>query len=286
MAGGVALLPRGAKRVLLRHFRRPLLWTLFRLEPEKLTIARVGGRYERFPMRVHWQGNLDYVLGTYEPEVSECLAQLVKPGSCCLDVGAHLGYFTILMARRAGPEGLVVGFEPFPRNLEALRENIQLNRLTNVRLEPVALGEREGEVSLIHEGNGMFSATASEEAYAVQGSRAQVRVAMRCLDDCVAELGRTPHVIKADVEGAELAVLRGGRATLRKARPALVIEIHAWGTPKADEVVQLLRDYGYEVTLLGTKGREANLLCRAVAAPVAAPAPGPAGSVVRASHNC
>jgi len=212
-------------------------------------------------MWLEWQANMDYVLGVYEPEALDSARRSVRPGSCCVDVGANLGYYTLSMAHWVGSDGIVVAFEPFPSNFEALKKNVRLNELRNVMLEPSAAADRNDSIQLTYGLEEKFSATPSVNGYAVQGTTQQIRVPARSLDDYLLGLGRAPDLIKIDVEGAELAVLQGARHTLEKVHPVLLIEIHGWGTPGSEEVHRFLDQFGYQIVLLGRKGREATVLC-------------------------
>ncbi len=118
----LARLPLSVKTFMIRRCRRALLWVLFHLESERITIARVGPSLCRYLMWLNWQGGTDYVLGTYEPRAVEALRRYVKRRQFCIDVGAHLGYYAILMARFVQADGMVVAFEPFPGNFEGLKK--------------------------------------------------------------------------------------------------------------------------------------------------------------------
>ena len=91
-------------------------------------------------MRINLGGSfVRYLTGDAEPEVQQALAELVKPGQTVYDVGANIGFFTILCSRLVGPQGRVYAFEPIPQNLVTLRHNIALNGLTNVVIVDKAL---------------------------------------------------------------------------------------------------------------------------------------------------
>jgi FkbM family methyltransferase len=197
------------------------------------------------------------VLGTYEPEVVEVLRREIRPGNVCIDIGAHVGYYAILMARLTGEEGAVVAFEPVPKNFEMLQRNIALNSLMNVQLEPLAVSGGEGTLRLTLDLDDDFTMTASASAYAVGNRREVIDVATCSLDGYLARTGSIPDFLQIDVEGADLAVLKGAKATLRKARPKLLIEIHGWGGLERDEVSKFLSSFGYQRTILGLRRREA-----------------------------
>ena len=93
-------------------------------------------------------GSTTLAYGRFEPGEQAFLSKHVSLGATVLDVGAHVGIFTVLLARRVGAAGRVLAFEPLLDNLRRLRENIQLNDLHNVTIFPFAVGHHEGEIKL------------------------------------------------------------------------------------------------------------------------------------------
>lgn len=176
-------------------------------------------------------------LGTYERRHQRLLSRLVKRGSVVFDVGAHVGFFSLLAARLAGSEGHVVAFEPLPCNADQLQRHVTYNQLSNVRLLRVAVGERSGTAAFAaHEESSMGSLADNGRP-----------VDIVAIDDLVAA-GEIPlpDVVKVDVEGAELRVLHGGAATFARRRPALLLAAHGWR--QWTECCRLLTDWGYRVT--------------------------------------
>jgi len=230
---------------------------MFRLETETKTVAPVGPAFCRYRMWISWQADVHMVLGAYEPQVAEALRREIAPGNVCIDVGAHVGYYAILMARLSGKKGAVVAFEPIPVNFELLQRNIALNALANVRPDGLAVSERDGTLRLTLSCDEVLPKTASTCGFAVGERRKVIDVATCSLDSYLARTGNVPDLVLIDVEKAELAVLRGAQATLRTARPKLLIEIHGWEGPERDEVGRFLSGFGYQRTILGYRNREA-----------------------------
>lgn len=172
---------------------------------------------------------------------------LLDGGSVFIDVGAHLGGFTIRAARRCR---LVIALEPDPRNYRYLVENIRLNNLTNVVALPIAayseactltlwLGRRSGESSLLADWD---------------VTDAAVKVPARRLDDAVEMVGvDRVDLVKVDVEGAEHHVLEGAVNVLRKYRPILLLEIHGRG--QWERASKLLSALGYRLCVVGASHR-------------------------------
>jgi FkbM family methyltransferase len=161
-----------------------------------------------------------------------------REGGIAYDVGAHVGFFSLLMSRLVGRTGQVLAFEPHTGNVERLRANVFANGARNVDVRAVALGDAVGEER--------FSAHASSLEGSLDGGESVagglpddgapalgcMRVATTTIDALVHDGAAVPHVMKIDVEGAEGRVIRGGRETIAACRPVMVIEIHsseAWG---------------------------------------------------------
>jgi FkbM family methyltransferase len=258
----------------LQRHPRFVLGILFRVEPGDIVVSHAGPSGARFLMKMKWQSHTEYALGTYEPDFFRAMRKHIRRGDTCVDVGGHLGYYSFLMSRLTGPEGRVITFEPVAENIAAIRENIALNKSTNIRVVNSALGERAGMMTLVRSEDETFSATPSTRGYAVEGGRKEVEVQVGTLDSFLARENLRPGVIKIDVEGAEIDVLRGANETLRTIRPIVLLEIHGWGDSTSREVTELLASCGYNVSLAGRRGREA--FC--VATPNGnAPAKHPAG---------
>jgi FkbM family methyltransferase len=159
-----------------------------------------------------------YWAGQHDVPVQDVLMRVVRPGAVVWDIGAHIGFFTILASQRAGSSGHVHAFEPMPRNRERLEKTIQLNHAANVSVHGVAVSGTDG-FALLH----AHATTAMWTLVAERGERDGVSVVCKTIDTLASDLG-DPAVIKVDVEGAELDVLRGGLATIARSTPTLVVE--------------------------------------------------------------
>jgi FkbM family methyltransferase len=249
--------PVALKQWLHRRCNRIVLGVLFRLEKGSTVVAQAGPNGFRFKMWLDWQGHVPYVTGTYEPEVFEALRKYAGSGDLCLDIGAHLGYATILMSKLVGPKGRVISFEPMSETFRVLRENVLLNGLTNVDVQASAVADRCGSIELLAPADQDLSWTPSITGYSVGCNSRSLIVPVVTLDRFLESPRRSPSVIKIDVEGSELAVLMGACRTLAVFRPVLLIEVHGWGTPASQEVIRFLSQHGYTSTIQGTRGREA-----------------------------
>ena len=201
----------------------------------------------------------DFIIGWYERACAETLKERAKPGAFCLDLGANLGYFSLFLSRLVGQGGKVVAFEPMPENLKVLRENAELSD-GNLSIVGAAVGDRSGEIELISTAAERYTKAASAVSYYLEGAAKTTTVPSLRLDEYFAGADRLPDLIKVDVEGAELAVLSGARETILRGKPDLVIEIHGWGSPEAEQVLGVLREFGYIVRVFGLRAREAHCL--------------------------
>jgi FkbM family methyltransferase len=188
-------------------------------------------------------------------EEERVLTSLELDGLTVYDVGGDQGTYTLFFARRVGERGRVVTFEPNPTSYRRIVANVELNDFRNVDVRRIGLGAAKGNVSLV------FPAGEPARGSADPKIQAQLRrekiartieIDVDTLDAQVAEcrLPR-PDLVKIDVEGLELDVLRGMNGLLRTHRPDLFIELHGADAQSkgenARQVVTLLLDAGYSV---------------------------------------
>ncbi len=194
-------------------------------------------------------GGVSVHLGRAEPEQTRQLVDALRPGRVFFDVGANVGYYSLLAAKCVGPSGLVVALEPVPRNLSFLYRHLQLNKFSNVRILPVACSDQLALTAFATETNPAIGHLMEEAAACGSGDLLTATVA---LDEVVDALGVRPDVIKIDVEGAELRVLRGACETLKRARPRILLEIHS--EELRVSCLDYLTQLGYRMRSLGPAG--------------------------------
>ena len=179
----------------------------------------------------------------YEPEVTDRILTLASSSSgIFIDVGAHIGRYTVLAAKRLGSRGKVLAFEPNPETFKALQQNVKLNSLDNVVLFNLALGDRNTTMDL-------YIDTVNDGATSLLwGDGPAVTVPVRRLDDILAEQNIDPRevfLIKVDVEGAEPLVFKGAERLLREGSPTIIFE--ALTEEKLRECKSILKKLGYVV---------------------------------------
>lgn len=195
------------------------------------------------PLRGRWwlpesRGKiLRILLGTYEPEQTGLFREWVRPGDTVLDVGAHVGYYSLLASMLAGDGGQVWAFEPNPQNHRFLLEHARVNGRGNVRVEQAAVSDANGSARFDF-------GTGSGTGHLAEGGALEVRTVR--LDDFCRERNLRPSAIKIDVEGAEGAVLEGARETIAAARPVVFLSTH--GPEVHRRCVEWLRGAGYVLT--------------------------------------
>jgi FkbM family methyltransferase len=170
-------------------------------------------------------------------------AELVRPGAVVWDVGANQGIFAFAAAGRAGPDGYVYAFEPDTFLISLLRRSAKMNPAP-VEVIPCGVSDRLGlaQLRIAERARSANSLTGMESSSQMGGVRESITVMTVTLDWCLAQRMRPPAVVKIDVEGAEINVLRGAAELLRVARPAILIEVRS---ENAEEIAAIFRDARY-----------------------------------------
>ncbi len=198
-------------------------------------------------------GRILFATGSYEPGCSLVMRQHLHPGACMIDVGANIGYFTLAAARRVGPSGRVVAFEPQESVRRELVENVRLNGLTNVSIREEALSASSGSAEFYP---GRRDNTGLASLRPLEGVT-PTRVVQARFDDLWDD--RAITLVKIDVEGAELQVLEGMSRCLERHRPSLVIEVtdgylRALGA-SAEALYTWVQSRGYRLFQIEEDGR-------------------------------
>lgn len=145
-------------------------------------------------------------LGIWEPYVSHVFNP--NKGDVVLDVGAHIGYYTLKAAKTVGSEGLVISVEPDPRNFKLLKKNVNSNRLRNVKLINCALGE-SSSYAILKIGRDPTRSTLMNKIQ--NHNTSLIKIEVKTMDDLFEEIKvQKLNWIKIDVEGAASKVLKGG----------------------------------------------------------------------------
>lgn len=216
-------------------------------------------------------GSANYAEGINELPVQQAITGVLQSGACFYDIGANVGFFSLLAARSVGPSGRVIAFEPVPGIARTLQANVQLNRFANIEVLTTAVGAESGHVPLHvtrHPGGATIVASVPTDEVAEVVETEVVTI------DALLATGRVntpPDVVKIDVEGNELDCLLGMGDTISTHHPVLLIELddasaEAVAT-KRTAVERLLESAGYSTEVLppaypGTDWHVIHLLAR------------------------
>ncbi|MFZ4083413.1 MAG: FkbM family methyltransferase [Pirellula sp.] len=209
-----------------------------------------------------WVDSHLFAKGEHEPDVGTIIKKVLRPGDHFLDVGANIGYFTILASRIVGVNGRVTSFEPSKSIFARLSRNVALNKLENVDLHNSAVSDAAGNV-LLHLGptsqSGITSLRPLEES---SGSTARTQmIEAITLDSLFTNSTKRPRLLKIDVEGAELRVLKGMKNILDgnpREKPFIIFEFSPGYLKNmgdsGDELLSLLQFCGYQTHVIGYFG--------------------------------
>lgn len=195
-----------------------------------------------------------YWIGRYESAEVAVFTSLVHGGHTVFDVGAHVGFYTLLAARLVGASGRVVSIEPFPRNLGYLRRHVKLNDCANVRVVAAAVADIAGHATFAEGG------TDAEGQLTAAGT---LEVEVVTLDAIAYGTPGMPlpTVLKIDVEGAEQRALAGAERLLAEAKPDILLSTHGRENYVGCQVT-LLR-HGYKVRRMSAEAKGTELLATA-----------------------
>jgi len=161
--------------------------------------------------------------GSWDPNVLNALALVVRPGDAVLDVGANVGYMAISLASRFRGQIVVAAFEPQPNLARMIAVSAALNGLTDVRVFAALLGDHDGVGALFVPSHGIHASAVGRIENATRLDRP-----VRTIDGLIADgTLPTPRIVKVDVEGGEFDVLRGAASLLRDSPPFVVFESDA-----------------------------------------------------------
>lgn len=179
-------------------------------------------------------------IGSYEHDKQSALQHAIKPGDVIYDIGANVGFYTLLSSVLTGNDGHVYAFEPLPGNLQDLRKHIEINHLHNCTVIEAAIADKDGEAHFDptpYRSHGRLLATGTMVVRTI------------ALDSLLAQGStRPPSLMKIDIEGAEVDCLRGATETIAKFRPIIFLATHSADLHAA--CVRMLMGWSYDLTPL------------------------------------
>lgn len=180
--------------------------------------------------------NFFLVINGKSSELAYCFYELLESGlknflkrilkafkeGVFIDIGAHIGYYTLLVSKESGGKVSVVAFEPVKDNFKRLTRNVRINNCKNVIIEPFPLSNTSRNVRIFR-GNDSFTHSLSPTLYT---SRFSISSFSITLDEYLSSKEFHPNIIKIDVEGHEREVLEGMKKTIKKYAPIIIVEFH------------------------------------------------------------
>jgi len=193
--------------------------------------------------------------GLYESDVTRLFGHLITDGMTVVDLGAHVGYYTILASRLVGSSGLVYAFEPDPTSYAYLLKNIETNRCRNVVPVPQAVSDKSGLRNFSRDPRGAEGSLTTRLR-----NVESIVVPAVALDDYFREQSRRIDIMKMDIEGGEMAALQGMRQLATEQKPRLIMEfslgnMRAAGVTRKD-LQGLLTELGYRTSQVIERGLE------------------------------
>ena len=190
----------------------------------------------------------------WEPETTKLIKNIIHEGNIGIDLGANIGYFTILMANLVGTSGKIISFEPEPHNFEILQKNIQQNHLENVIPEQSAVGDTDGKIKLyLSNTNSGWHKVFPTQFIDYEVSEKNIDVNICSLDKVFFE--KKIDFIKMDVEGYEWNAIKGGKHILEENQDVKLIfeffpmALRANGV-KPDSVLNYLLNIGFHIYVI------------------------------------
>lgn len=200
-----------------------------------------------------------YILQEHELGTQQIIRRHLKPGMIAIDVGANIGYLTLLMAKLVGPKGKIYAVEPAQDNLEFLRRNVRLNGAENIEILPYAAGAEHCVQNFYLRKAGTLHSLYSPAKAAAEITQVQVMP----LDELIRE--KRVDFIKIDVEGGEIEVLKGSQRILQSnAEIKLILEMNAKALRQAghtpEELSNLLLNAGFNTWMINENTKQLDCL--------------------------
>ena len=234
-------------------YRNPVLANMIRnsinlVAPEGMSEIEVAaGPAVNLQMQIDLKTEKDYWLGTYEYDLQQAIIDLVNSGDIVYDIGANIGFLTILIARETGPNGQVHAFEALPENIARLKHNVERNEFQNwVTIVHAAVMEKSGSAEfLIGPSTGMGKVNGSAGRSSIE-YKESILVEGISIDEYIEVSGNpSPNILKIDIEGGEVLALPGMQNLIHNYHPILMVELHG---PEAAQVTwDRLKLEGYRI---------------------------------------
>ncbi len=218
---------------------RTYLGEVFRdIFPKNFTVSVKSGPLKGLKWLIK-SGNSSYFLGNYEPVITEKFEQYINSGDIVYDIGAHVGYYSLIASKKVGNDGYIYAFEPLPRNLSFLYRHCSFNDVKNIKVMEAAVSFQEGIRR--------FAESKDDTAMGHLSNEGEIEVKSIVIDKLIEKKEIKPaNVMKIDVEGMEYWVLKGAENLIKTHKPTIFLATH--GTENYQRCQELLKELGYELT--------------------------------------
>lgn len=174
----------------------------------------------------HGVGATCFVQRSWEPPVESVIRKLLQSGHVALDIGANIGYFSAVMAKTVGPNGLTIAFEPTPETAVQLALTKAATQLDNLKIFECGLGAEAGGMTIFYDPSLSGNASLYERSGAAKALKKEIQIESL---DTLFEQKKIPlcQFIKMDAEGHEMEIIKGGLNYLRSSSPSILYEFNA-----------------------------------------------------------
>jgi FkbM family methyltransferase len=209
-----------------------------------LKLTNINSNYLSF--QLFWKGTI-----YYEPITTFVVQELLQTGATFVDVGANIGFYSLITSLTK-PGIKVIAFEPNPKNFDILMDNIRANGFENIHCERLAISDSVGTATLYLNGSDMSASLLPDFQKDTNPALQSIKIQTATLDDYFEKQpSGSPLVLKIDVEGHEVALLRGGRRILSACAPDVIMEVL---NPYPPEVELLFKELGYQLYKITDEG--------------------------------
>ncbi|AJM91248.1 FkbM family methyltransferase [Nitrosopumilus piranensis] len=191
-----------------------------------------------------------YLVVEYEPGTTNFLKKILKKGMNVINIGANIGYFTLLAARQIGPEGKVFAFEPFPKTVELLKKNIDSNGFQNVQVESKAVSNKTDFATLLTGGSSLHNFISKKKFPQLN----EIKVPTITVDDFLKNEKKNIDLIFIDAEGQEPLIFEGMKNTLENKNIDIVFEYNPFtlnfSDTTPDDLLDPLSEMGFQLYMI------------------------------------
>jgi len=194
--------------------------------------------------------------GKFEEFETQIVKKIIQEGSTVVDLGANIGYYTLIFARLVGNKGKVFAFEPDPENFHILEKNLEINNYKNIILERQAVSNKSGKLRLYLDNKNKGAHTIFE----TEDNDSSIEIDSITLDDYFRNFKGKIDFIKMDIEGGEAEAVEGMSSLLKRGSLIIMTEFNPFVLKKIGKdplgCISLLQSYNFDIYHIDSKNRE------------------------------